>query len=351
MPPKTATRNPAKRATLTEVARVAGVSSPTASAVLHSTPGNNSGFSEKTRKKVLSAAEKVGYRPNRTVRNFYRKRHGAVGLLVGPDGWLPGETLEAMSRAAREADQMLVLEHGWPGRDGLPIFVEEDAVDGLIVLSEIDEHLHETVRKLKLPMVQVNTNQRDLPGCITYDERGGMAQAVEHLAQCGRKHIGFVSEPIEGAEHYSVTERWEGLREACEANGLQAPLLHELENVWISRLFQPASIIEGATREIQSFIETQSELDALVLAKNVYAPPTYEALHRAGKEIPHDIAVIGVNPYSMIDYQNPVMTSIGLDFELLGRTIFEMLNHAIEHGMEKTHPVHFSMSLCVRESS
>ncbi|MFW6287108.1 MAG: LacI family DNA-binding transcriptional regulator, partial [Candidatus Sumerlaeota bacterium] len=243
------------RITLTQVARHAGVSAPTASAVLHNTAGNNSGFSKKTKEKVLAAAEELGYRPNRTTRNFYRKRHGQIGMVVARDGWLPGETLEAMSRAARRNDQMLVIERGSRSRDELPICVAEDAADGLILIGDIEENLEEAVKKLKMPVVHVNSNRRRVPGAITYDEQGGMARAVEHLAVRGRRHIGFITEPIDPATHYSVRERWIGLVKACEDAGLAKPPVLELENIWLSRLYQPLKLLDAATEEIRAFIE------------------------------------------------------------------------------------------------
>ncbi len=333
------------RVTLTQVAKTAGVSAPTASAVLHNTAGNNSGFSEKTKEKVLAAAEKLGYRPNRTTRNFYRKRHGQIGMVVAPDGWLPGETLEAMSHAARQNDQMLVFERGEIEKDVLPISVTEDAVDGLVLIGEIDEKLDAAVKKLKMPLVHVNSNRRGVAGAITYGEQGGMAKAVEHLAQKGRKHIGFITEPVDGATHYSVRERWMGIINACEKSGLSKPPVLELENVWLARLEAPLELMENCRMEIQSFFERTPALDAVVVAKSVYAPPTYQALLDLGKDIPGDVAVVGVNPYSTVDYMSPRMTSVSLDFDLLGKTIIDLINVAIDSGQETAKPQTINMIL------
>jgi DNA-binding LacI/PurR family transcriptional regulator len=319
--------------------------------VLHNSKGNNSGFSEETGRRVLAAARKLGYRPNRTVRNFYRKRHGAVGLLIGPGAWLPDATLEAISASARRADQTLMMEFGGQSAETVPIFINEDAVDALIVFGDISRQIENRVGVLKLPVVQVNTNRRHEPGTLTYDERGGMRLACEHLKQRGRRRLGLITEPVAGAGHYSVAERFRGMVEACDALGLPAPDVLELAHPWVCSLRASDEEYHAGVEEIMAWLEGDDRPDALVLAKKTYAPPTYDALSRLGLGIGDDVPVVGVNPYDDLDYMVPRLTSVNLDFAELGRTVLAMATEALDDGLEAIEPVTFPMKLIVREST
>src|ERR1035438_3549259 len=66
------------RVTIAQVAEEAGVSAMTVSNVLNSRPG----ASEETRRRVLSAAERLGYQPNVSARNLKAGRTGLVGMMT-----------------------------------------------------------------------------------------------------------------------------------------------------------------------------------------------------------------------------------------------------------------------------
>jgi DNA-binding LacI/PurR family transcriptional regulator len=57
------------------------------------------------------------------------------------------------------------------------------------------------------------------------------------------------------------------------------------------------------------------------------------------------MAVLGVNPFSTVDYMSPRMTSISLDFDALGTSILEMINQAIDSGQATAKPQTISMIL------
>ncbi len=339
-----------KRVTLRRVASEAGVSAPTASAVLHNTDHNNSGFSEETRQRVLDVARGLNYKPNRTVRNFTRRRHGALGVLVGPTGWMPEPTLAAMATAARAQDLMLVLDRGFR-RDDIPLFVEEDAVDVLVVFGEIGPRLEKRVDELQVPTIHANSNRRRIPGSLTYDEAGGMKRLVQHLAETGRRRLLYVTTPLSTDHHYSVRERFDGMVTGCEDNGLPAPEVLEIGWPWEMGLTDECAHREEVVGAMQDFLAGSPDADAVVLCVRTYAPALYAAIRRGGLSIPDDLAVGAVNPFSPLDHMYPMLTSVTLDFGELGRQLVRMAHRAIERGTDGVEPVVFPMSLAVRDST
>lgn len=94
------------RATIREVAREAGVSASTVSRAL-STPEM---VNATTRERVLRAAERLGYAPNRAARGLITGRTGNLGLIV-PDLTNPffPSVVKGVQAKAREADYAVFL--------------------------------------------------------------------------------------------------------------------------------------------------------------------------------------------------------------------------------------------------
>lgn len=341
---------PKSRVVLADVAREANVSAATASAVLHSGKGNNSRYSEATARAVRAAAEKLGYRANRTYRNLNSKRHGAIGAVHAPGSYLSSYTVSAMGHEASRRDLMLVVSDA-EGRE--PIFLTEDAVDGVVVFGEIEAKFQRRIDKLGIPALHVNTNRRDEPGTITFDEAGGMAQAVDHLAQRGRGRLILIERrpTPDGHAHYSTPLRRESLGSSCERHGLAPPRIHQLQAKWAADLRSPCESSEPVIREMMDILGAAGGCDAVILNYRILAPALYEAARRLGLDVPGDLSVIAVNTFDPIDHAWPFLTSITIDFEDLGRTIVGCLAEGIEHGPGAVDPVTFPMHLVVRESS
>ncbi len=96
------------RVRLRDVARMAGVSEPTASRSLRDDPQ----ISERTRAAVRRIAEQVGYVPNATARNLARSRSQTLGLLV-PDVTDPvhGQIVSAFEYAVTSRDYSLLVSN------------------------------------------------------------------------------------------------------------------------------------------------------------------------------------------------------------------------------------------------
>jgi LacI family transcriptional regulator len=284
-----------KRIVIADVAREAGFSAATVSAVLHSTSGNNTRFSDKTRDKVLAAAEKLGYRANRTFRNLNRNRQGVIGVVMGANALISTYTLNAMSEAAARRDLMVIYSH----TDGqTPVFIKEDAVDGLVLFGDMDKVFGNAVERFKIPVVHINSNRRLEPGTITFDEKGGMEKAVRYLADKGRKKIALIERSDHSRHpHYSSEMRWDGICQACEAVGMGSPERYMLKNHLAADLRneQEPGRGEPLVKEVSDFLNAHPDLDSIILNYRILASIAYEAARRCGKSIPDDLAVIGIN--------------------------------------------------------
>ena len=176
MPP----RSRPKRITLSKIAEISGVSRKVVSLIVSGKEGGSTRFSDDTRDRVLKVVDETGYRPNRTVKGFFEKRHGVIGVLGHSPYHIALDALATMMTRAHDFDQMLNIEYVEDGK--VPRMIAEDCVDGLILFETVDDELMREIRRFRLPVIQVNTNQRFDVGCVTFDEEAAVKQAVERFA-------------------------------------------------------------------------------------------------------------------------------------------------------------------------
>jgi len=314
-------RTGAKRVTLSDVARCSGVSAPVASLVLGGKTSKHVRYGDATRERVLAVARRLGYRPNRTVANFRQQRHGSIGILVRHFSQIPQRVLTGIITAAGKRDQLVVVEHFED--DELPKLVKEDCVDGLIVFEDIRDDLLDEVRRLPMPLVQINTNERDAKGCITFDEEGAIDLAMGEFARSHRHRPAFLEAGT--YSHYSKDARYGALAAACAAAGMERPYRFDCH--------QPS---RDRVENIRQWLDAHRDIDVIVLYLDVLAPHLYQAAAKLGMRIPQDISVIGFNDTPVARAVNPRLTALAVDHAALAEKAIEMLNGLILGGLDPT---------------
>ncbi|HWT22483.1 MAG TPA: LacI family DNA-binding transcriptional regulator, partial [Solirubrobacteraceae bacterium] len=214
-----------RRPTLVDVAAEAGVSLATASRAL----GDGTLVSEHTRRRVLEAAERLHFRPNRLARSLRRGATMAVGLVV-PD------VAAAFYAAALKAAQGVLQAAGYHvlvvntqraaalEREALGV-LREHRVDGLLVATSGG------YEDSGVPAVFFDNLPPDAGACgVAMDNAGGVDLLVEHLAAVhGHRRIAYVGPPEaigEGAaatSHGVGRERLDAFRAAVGRAGLALP--------------------------------------------------------------------------------------------------------------------------------
>jgi len=312
-----------RRVTLKEVARMSQVSLAVAWVVLNDRKDQNVRCSEATRARVLSVADQLGYRPNRTVANFRRKQHGTIGLLVRHFEVIPHRLVPALIKAARRYDQLVVVEQHSED-EPWPKIVQEDCVDGVILFEDVETDLLNRIQRLPVSLVQVNTNQRDAQGCITYDEEQATRLAVEEFARDGRQQIVF-HVAARYPNHYSIESRFRGLANACEQAGLAPPLRFD----W-------------SPKDEDGFVKWLNRypsVDGVLLCSDRAAIRLYDELQAAGRKVPDEISVIGFNDTLASQCVRPALTSLSVDAEKVAEEAVRMLNGLIGGQAKVRHAV------------
>ncbi len=319
--------------TMSHIADAAGVSKRTVSAVLNPRPESNVRFSEGTRRKVLDAAEELGYRPNRTARQFVRRRHGAIGVMMPWIECVPLRTLGLVLKFAKWRDLMVLLEETPADPGERPKLLKEDCVDGLVAFGPLPEHLSAELGALPIPVLEVNTNRRTGPLCITYDEEGACARAAERLARAGRRSVALLLE--EPGEHYSVGVRRASLEKEAADRGLRFEVLE------IPRAEGPQAL--------RRLAESRS-VDSCVVYTDWMAIPLYRAADRAGLRIPQDLSVIGFNDSLLCAALAPPLTTLSVDADSLAQETVALICDAISGEATDQEALRMPYSLTERGS-
>ncbi len=309
----------ASRARIQDIATAAGVAVPTAYQALAGTGR----LRDATRRRVLDAADRLGYRVNRTASVMRQGRHGAIGLLVQQWQRLPRNSFEVFLDVARRRDVFLLAERV-DGDRALPRTLTNDCVDGLIVFEPLDEPVEEQIRRLSLPVVQVNTNVRGERGCIAYDERGAMERLVRRFVRQGRRRPALLMPGPLGSSHYSATDRLTALSELAADGGLDDPVVVRAEYFW------ETSVDDSAAMRL---LRERPEIDAIVLYDDYLAPPLFHAAMLLGRRVGDDLDVIGFNDSGYARAVHPELTSLKVDQRTIGDLAFDMLDQHARTGL------------------
>lgn len=305
--------------TLAEVAKLANVSVASASRVL-----NGIGTRPETLSQVLAAAAQVGYVPNASARSLRSKRTGQIAFAL-PD--VSNPVYASMARAIQE----VAHEHGWrlvlhsTGADaeeelGILRDLRRRFVDGLILvpLNVTDEHLAEFKRSAA-PLVVIGTIPEDAGvDAVGADSRRGAALAVKHLHAQGRRRIGFVNGPVNTTPGHA---RRLGYLDALRAMKVQ----RDDELVEAAEEF---SVDAGRAATLR--LLDRARIDGLFCANDLLAAGALDALRQAGRDVPDEIAVVGMDNSGLVEITWPALTSVDLGSVERARRAVELLLERID---------------------
>ena len=300
-------------ATLRDVARLAGVHPGTVSRALN--PQTRGLVNERTARRVLEAAEELGYRPNPIARGLRTNRSNTIGVLVPDlmnplfaavvrgieDGLREGGYTPLIANTDNDADRERVAFEAMSARQ----------VDGFIAATARRDHwllADELDPDAKVVLVNRRTDSDTLPA-VTGDDHQGIRLAVEHLAGLGHRRIAHLS----GSQSlYTGWSRHRGFVDAIEALGL--PLDPDLI------VFSGAFTEREGARCCSQLLARRRDFTAIVAGNDLLALGCYDAFEQAGLRCPDDISVVGYNDMPFADRFTPPLTTVRVPHYELGAT-------------------------------
>ena len=299
-----------------DVAREAGVSIATVSRVLNDIDVVN----EDTKKKVLDAIKKLGYRPNIVARSLKTQRTKTIGILL-PD--ISNQFYPEIVRGAEDVsniyDYNIILCNSdldiEKEKEYLRV-LKEKMVDGVLYMSSsLQDEILELINELDLKTVLIETKDKDgkLPS-VTIDNIKGSYDSTKYLIEKGIKEIAFIGTQKDNMNAWG--ERYIGYEKAMKEAGIEIdPELIYLNSMKVKTGY------EG----IQEFIKNNKKFKGVVCASDDIAMGALNSLRDNGLEAPKDVSVIGFNDNYVASIFYPKITTVSQPTYDMGSVAMRML--------------------------
>lgn len=304
---------------MAQVAKAAGVSQQTVSRVVNGASNVN----EQTRERVRRAMDELGFRPSFAGRSLRSGRYHSVGLcLYNVDEWGNVATLGGIARAAREQGYAITMVEV-PGDE--PLSLADAAqrmsalpVDALIVRMAVMASDFYEFRPLPgLSTVLLSVFSHPVCSTVESDQYGCSTLVVDHLVAHGHREIRHVAGP-----DFSIDAQFReaGWREALEGRGLS--VVEPLRGDWSAQ-----SGYEAGTR-----LARDRSMTAVYVANDTMALGVIEALHDAGRRVPEDVSVVGVDDSLDRVVPRNALTTVRFDLARVGELAFDLALAGMEPG-------------------
>lgn len=328
---------PKKKATLEDVARLAGVGPMTVSRTINGHPY----VANETAKKVRAAIRQLGYQPNHAARILTGQLSKAIGLIV-PDlaDTFFSVVSHAVQEAAREAGYLawLAASNGDPAIEEAQIEqMTNHRVDGILLVPANSQSKYlKAIASGSMPLVTID---RPIDGVLTdsveVENRAGARTAVEHLIDHGYKKITCV---VMNSHLQPVKQRVASYEECLRQKNLPR-----------RKLVLPDE--ETAQKALSALFDSPDRPDALFTANNACTICVIKTLRDLGIKVPIDVALIGFDDVDFYTLLNPPVTTIRQPAAELGRTSTRLLLQKIRSSPSNSSArTVLPVTLIIRES-
>lgn len=328
----------AKRVTIRDVARAAGVSVGAASTALRNVKSSVV-LSQATRERILKAAKDLRYRPHVAARVMAGRRLQTIGVLTTEwcmMGAYYSTVLRGIANTAEQENYHLIFKTVPTTLDMLSAsFITEQQIDGVIIPAEAEYRTREALRHFEIPHVWLNTELNLPTNCVRPDEKQGMRLAVDHLVKLGHRRIAY-SHHDTADVHWTTTAREMGYVEGLRSHGLEPVPTHE----------QYIPIQE----HVDLYLDMKPRPTALMVYSDPMAVLACNRIVERGLRIPDDISVVGNEGVLWQRYAFRRLTTVKAPAAELGQAAVRMLIQEIETN-ERPESVILPQTIEINEST
>lgn len=336
---------PNTKSSLRDVARLAGVSIPTASQALN----GRARISGKTRTRVLEAARRLRYTPHAAARRLILGRSDSVAIVPGSN--MTGIFSDLFYRAVltgvggvfeEAAYRMLITSTLRPALQAPPFVQMASAreIDGILIAGVVDDKWVQEAMETGTPVVLLDNYLPKVPTpAVVNDNAGGAYSATRYLASLGHTRIGFVGAAV---DYPFGRETHEGYLRALTDAGLRRDPALEIS------IPIDAESARKRTAVLFSLAEPPSAVFAVT---DMLALGVITGAREQGLSIPEDLSVVGMDDIELAAVTNPPLTTVRIRKEEMGRRAAQMLLDLIRGHDVEPEVVVLPNELIVRETA
>ncbi|MEJ5106446.1 MULTISPECIES: LacI family DNA-binding transcriptional regulator [Chryseobacterium] len=333
-----------KRITIKDLSKFLSLSTSTISrALLH-----DKNVNEETRKRILDAAEKLGYKPNLTALNLQSGQSKTIGFVV-PEMITPfsAKVLKGIQNILYPLGYRIIItqsdEDSCIERKNLQL-LEEFNVDAIIINlchETYNNDIYQHIMKQGTPLIffdRIPHESLDVSKVIVNDYIKASLM-VEYLIKTGRKRIVHMMGPAT-------------IRNAMErVNGYKRILMKY--NIFDENLIVQADgmTFEHGKKAIKQLISKNIEFDSIFAFSDTLALGAMNYLHEQKIRIPDDVAVASFSGTELSSMVFPQLTSVQQPLEKMGEIAAELALEKIKNNSSPSKCIMMDAELIYRAST
>lgn len=315
--------------TISDIARLAGVSKSTVSRALNDSPL----IGAETKERIRAIAREHGFTMNAPARSLSRRQSNAIALvsymwrdmLAELDVFML-EIMSGLSNGLHAKDYDLMVVHvrktdlDWAGA-----YLQSGRVDGFALLTPMcsPEQLEMLIDSQAPFIIWGRTPAEGERFCsVSGDNAAGGDLATAHLLGLGRRRVAFLGGPEHSEE---VRARYAGYAAAHAGAGLSVDPALVVHAKWN----EPETSAAAAIGEL---LAHAPDLDAVFANSDLFAIAAMDVLRAHDRRVPEDVAVVGYDDTLVARHSNPPLTTIRQNGELVGRLLAENLIQHLATG-------------------
>lgn len=297
--------------------------------------------SETSRKKILAAAQKMGYRPNPHARALKRSRTGIIAL------WIPDQISSHYTHVARELNHLakkarheLIITDVGNDRSAEQVLshVPMDGVFAVDAPHAVEAHLQSAAAR-SIPVISIGAHRPEQADYVQVDLFAGASKAMQHLIASGYRRI--VHATFEQTSHTNATRRL-----AYEKAMQQAGLKPEFFYYPLSEQQRPI-----VRQSIKDFVRENGCPEAIFCHSDDVALAVYRGLCDLKLRVPRDVALVGCDGIQDTEYVESPVTTLVQPVAKMCETAWQFLSQRLENPKLKRQSAVLEPELVIRESS
>lgn len=330
--------------TLKDVAELAEVSTTTVSRILN----KDLSFSvkEETRKRVVNAAEELGYKMKTTQveRQSQVKRFGIVQWISSYE-----EEQDAYYLNLRQSVENYCIENKIAVdryfMENIQDVYENDHLDGLICIGKFSLSMAEELAEHSPNILFVDSNPDGTRySSIVHDLQGGTEVIVDYLKEMGHQHIGHITgiEYLGHSHDLNVDVREKTFKEIIQRD---SEITTDPKDLYVGKFNH-----QTGYQSIMKAFKTGDMPTAFICGSDAIAMGALSALGELERKLSKKVSIISYNNVQSAQYMNPPLTTLSLNTKYMGELAVNLLSHMIQSNHVTPVKVVCGTHLVIRES-
>ena len=316
--------------TIKDLAAITGYAVGTVSRALNDHPN----VSDTARKAILKAAKDHGFQLNVNAKQLKQSTSNNILVIVkGTGNELFAEMLECIQNLVAKTRYQLVVDYLDEERNEVIRAVQlcrEKKPLGILFLGGNSKNFSADFDKIDIPCVEVTSDASALNfsnlSSVTTDDREAARCAIDTLVARGHRKIAVIGGDKTSSDISRL--RFEGCQMSFESHNIAFDLRRAYRGVRFS--------CEDGYNATKSLL-SGGDYTAIFAFSDVMAIGAVRALWEAGKRVPEDVSVIGLDGLILGKYLVPQLSTISQDFRTIALRSVEILLDAIEGSTSARH--------------